>query len=570
MNQPTFREVERRRCRRARPRRVSRHRRARDRRVGCRPHRGGRPRPAGRGPATHRRGRARHRRAAAALLRRRRPFGACGRVPGALGVHRRRQHEGDDRRLATRGRWLGRAVELPAHRGAAASLRAAGPHPGDRPGGPAQAHRRSRAPHRRGWPRIADRAVPRRIGRGDHRHRRRRRGRGVEPPAPGAPRGRSARHAQGRLGRADDSWRSTRRRRWSSTSSGSAPTTSTASSTGYDVIVDGTDNFETRYALNDAAVRQRKPVVHGSIYRWDGQVTTFVPFEGPCYRCMYPTQPPPELAPACSVAGVLGVLPGMVGMLQANEVFKLVLGVGETLSGRLLMLDAAGTTFDEVRIWRDPACPACGDRSRCVPGRSRSPSPPPDDHRSHPARPARQHRRQPDRRGRRRDRLRGARRPVRPAPRPVGEDRPGRHAVRVHQRLPERPRRPLPRRAGHLGHRAATRSSSCPPWPEAPGRSGDRAGPARGARGLLDAIGATPMVELTRLAPSPDVRIFAKLEGANPTGQRQGPRGAGDDPRGRGGGPAAAGPHHPRAVEREHRHQPRAHRPAAWLSRCGS
>jgi molybdopterin/thiamine biosynthesis adenylyltransferase/rhodanese-related sulfurtransferase len=130
---------------------------------------------------------------------------------------------------------------------------------------------------------------------------------------------------------------------------------------GYDVIVDGTDNFETRYALNDAAVRQRKPVVHGSIYRWDGQVTTFVPFEGPCYRCMYPTQPPPELAPACSVAGVLGVLPGMVGLLQANEVFKLVLGVGETLSGRLLMLDAAGTTFDEVRIWRDPACPACGE-----------------------------------------------------------------------------------------------------------------------------------------------------------------------------------------------------------------
>jgi molybdopterin/thiamine biosynthesis adenylyltransferase/rhodanese-related sulfurtransferase len=134
----------------------------------------------------------------------------------------------------------------------------------------------------------------------------------------------------------------------------------------YDVIVDGTDNFETRYTLNDAAVRLRKPVVHGSIYRWDGQVTTFVPFEGPCYRCMYPTQPPPELAPACSVAGVLGVLPGIVGLLQANEVFKLVLGVGETLSGRLLMLDAAGTTFDEVRIWRDPACPACGDATRDV------------------------------------------------------------------------------------------------------------------------------------------------------------------------------------------------------------
>jgi molybdopterin/thiamine biosynthesis adenylyltransferase/rhodanese-related sulfurtransferase len=129
----------------------------------------------------------------------------------------------------------------------------------------------------------------------------------------------------------------------------------------YDVIVDGTDNFDTRYVLNDAAVQLRKPVVHGSIYRWDGQVTTFVPFDGPCYRCMYPTQPPPELAPACSVAGVLGVLPGIAGVLQANEVFKLILGVGETLAGRLLMFDAMGTTFDEVRIWRDPACPACGE-----------------------------------------------------------------------------------------------------------------------------------------------------------------------------------------------------------------
>jgi molybdopterin/thiamine biosynthesis adenylyltransferase/rhodanese-related sulfurtransferase len=130
---------------------------------------------------------------------------------------------------------------------------------------------------------------------------------------------------------------------------------------GYDVIVDGTDNFDTRYLLNDAAVRLRKPVVHGSIYRWDGQVTTFVPFEGPCYRCMYPTQPPPELAPACDVAGVLGVLPGIAGLLQANEVFKVVLGVGETLAGRLLMFDAMSTEFSEVRIWRDPACPACGE-----------------------------------------------------------------------------------------------------------------------------------------------------------------------------------------------------------------
>jgi sulfur-carrier protein adenylyltransferase/sulfurtransferase len=132
---------------------------------------------------------------------------------------------------------------------------------------------------------------------------------------------------------------------------------------GYDVVVDGTDNFDTRYVLNDAAVKLRKPVVHGSIYRWDGQVTTFIPFAGPCYRCMYPTQPPEELAPSCAVAGVLGVLPGIVGLLQANEVFKLLLGEGETLAGRLLMFDAMTTTFDEVRVWRDPECPACGEHS---------------------------------------------------------------------------------------------------------------------------------------------------------------------------------------------------------------
>jgi molybdopterin/thiamine biosynthesis adenylyltransferase/rhodanese-related sulfurtransferase len=132
---------------------------------------------------------------------------------------------------------------------------------------------------------------------------------------------------------------------------------------GYDVIVDGTDNFEARYVLNDAAVRLRRPVVHASVYRWEGQVTTLVPFEGPCYRCMYPTRPPDELAPACSVAGVLGILPGVAGMIQANEVIKLVLGVGETLAGRLLMFDARTTTFDEVLVPRDPACPACGDAS---------------------------------------------------------------------------------------------------------------------------------------------------------------------------------------------------------------
>jgi molybdopterin/thiamine biosynthesis adenylyltransferase/rhodanese-related sulfurtransferase len=128
---------------------------------------------------------------------------------------------------------------------------------------------------------------------------------------------------------------------------------------GYDVIIDGTDTFETRYLLNDAAVAKGIPVVHASVFRFEGQLTTFVPFEGPCYRCLYPTPPPPELAPGCSVAGVLGVVPGIMGMLQANEALKLLLGIGDTLAGRLLLFDALDTTFTELKLRRDPACPVC-------------------------------------------------------------------------------------------------------------------------------------------------------------------------------------------------------------------
>jgi molybdopterin/thiamine biosynthesis adenylyltransferase/rhodanese-related sulfurtransferase len=130
---------------------------------------------------------------------------------------------------------------------------------------------------------------------------------------------------------------------------------------GYDVIVDGTDTFETRYALNDAAVMARIPVVHASVFRFEGQLTVFKPFEGPCYRCLYPTPPPPELAPGCSVAGVLGVVPGVMGLLQATEAIKVLLDIGETLSGRLLIWDALDGTFTELQLRRDPHCPACGD-----------------------------------------------------------------------------------------------------------------------------------------------------------------------------------------------------------------
>ncbi|HET9452164.1 MAG TPA: molybdopterin-synthase adenylyltransferase MoeB [Aggregicoccus sp.] len=128
---------------------------------------------------------------------------------------------------------------------------------------------------------------------------------------------------------------------------------------GFDLVLDGGDNFPTRYLLNDACVLQGKPNVHGSVFRFEGQVTTFVPGQGPCYRCLYPAPPPPELAPSCAEAGVLGVLPGLVGLLQANEALKLILGVGEPLVGRLLTLDALATQFHTLRLRRDPACPTC-------------------------------------------------------------------------------------------------------------------------------------------------------------------------------------------------------------------
>jgi molybdopterin/thiamine biosynthesis adenylyltransferase/rhodanese-related sulfurtransferase len=129
----------------------------------------------------------------------------------------------------------------------------------------------------------------------------------------------------------------------------------------YDVIVDGTDNFPTRYLLNDAALLKRIPVVHGSIFRFEGQATVFYPYVGPCYRCVVPEPPPADLAPSCAEAGVLGVLPGIIGSIQALETIKLLLDLGEPLVGRLLAYDALEETFRTFKIRRDPACPACGE-----------------------------------------------------------------------------------------------------------------------------------------------------------------------------------------------------------------
>jgi len=131
---------------------------------------------------------------------------------------------------------------------------------------------------------------------------------------------------------------------------------------GWDLIVDGADNFPTRYLVNDASVWHGIPVVHGSIYRFEGQVTVFKPHEGPCYRCLFPEPPPAELAPSCAEGGVLGVLPGIVGSLQTNEALKLAVGIGEPLVGRLLLFDALATEFSEVRVERNPDCPVCGEQ----------------------------------------------------------------------------------------------------------------------------------------------------------------------------------------------------------------
>src|SRR5919204_4446844 len=126
----------------------------------------------------------------------------------------------------------------------------------------------------------------------------------------------------------------------------------------YDVIVDGTDNFPTRYLVNDASLLKRIPVVHGSIFRFEGQATVFAPYVGPCYRCMIPEPPPAELAPSCAEAGVLGVLPGIIGSIQAMEAIKLVLGIGDSLTGRLLAYDALEESFRIFKVPRDPECPA--------------------------------------------------------------------------------------------------------------------------------------------------------------------------------------------------------------------
>jgi molybdopterin/thiamine biosynthesis adenylyltransferase/rhodanese-related sulfurtransferase len=128
----------------------------------------------------------------------------------------------------------------------------------------------------------------------------------------------------------------------------------------FDIIADGTDNFQTRYLVNDACVLTGKPNAYGSIFRFEGQASVFATKEGPCYRCLYPEPPPPGLVPSCAEGGVLGILPGLVGVIQATEVIKLILGIGDTLAGRLLLVDALGMNFRTLKLRKNPDCPACG------------------------------------------------------------------------------------------------------------------------------------------------------------------------------------------------------------------
>ena len=129
----------------------------------------------------------------------------------------------------------------------------------------------------------------------------------------------------------------------------------------YDIVVDGTDNFPTRYLVNDACVLLNKPNVYGSIFRFEGQATVFAYEGGPCYRCLYPEPPPPGLVPSCAEGGVLGILPGTIGLIQATETVKLILGIGEPLVGRLLLYDALGMRFRELKLRKNPECPVCGE-----------------------------------------------------------------------------------------------------------------------------------------------------------------------------------------------------------------
>ena len=233
-------------------------------------------------------------------------------------------------------------------------------HPRRRDGRAEAAQERPGAVRRRGRPRLAGADVPRR---GRRRHPR-----ASSSSTPSTSPTCSARSSTGRAtsagprprARATPSWRSTRTSTWCCTRCGSTPTNVMEIFGQYDLIVDGTDNFATRYLVNDACVLLGKPYVWGSIYRFDGQASVFWAEHGPCYRCLYPEPPPPGMVPSCAEGGVLGVLCASIGSIQVTEAIKLLTGIGEPLVGRLMVYDALEMTYRTVKVRKDPECAVCG------------------------------------------------------------------------------------------------------------------------------------------------------------------------------------------------------------------
>ena len=214
--------------------------------------------------------------------------------------------------------------------------------------------------HRRGRARVAGGDVPGGGRRRTHRHRRLRCRRFQQPAAADHPRNAGRRALEARVGEGSAARASTRTSRSTPTRWRCRRRTRCELFEPYDVILDGTDNFPTRYLVNDACVLLGKPNAYGSIFRFEGQASVFATKDGPCYRCLYPEPPPPGLVPSCAEGGVLGVLPGVIGVIQATEAIKLMTGIGEPLIGRFLLYDALRMRFRELKLPKDPDCPVCG------------------------------------------------------------------------------------------------------------------------------------------------------------------------------------------------------------------
>ena len=407
--------------------------------------------------------------------------------------------------------------------------------PRGRRGRPGEAARRARAPDRRGRPRLARLALPRRRRRRHARHRRRRHRSttrtcsarsSTRPTRSASRRSLSAKRTIEALN--PDVTVKTYEERLTSEN------VERIFGDGWDVIVDGADNFPTRYLVNDASVWHDIPVVHGSIYRFEGQVTVFNPHDGPCYRCLFPAPPPPELAPSCAEGGVLGVLPGIVGSLQANEALKLVLGDRRHAPGPARCSSTrSATTVDEVAVQRDPGCPVCGDAPTiteyvdyvefCARGGARDEGADPPDARATRSAASARSTAQGD--------------TVREVLEDLSSALPGARAPALRGRRPRPVRERLRRRRGRA-HARRPRHARERRVDDPPARHGRRV--LSTTESLLDLVGNTPLVELSRFAPGPRARL-REARGAEPDRLDQGPRRKGDD-RGRPRPPASSSP----------------------------